>query len=315
MDIVLECVAGPLKGRHFPLQDGQVITFGRTTKSTVPIPDDKFLSGLHFGVERKGDSCLLIDKKSSNGTFLNGNRVTDGVVKPGDEIRAGDSFFAVRFGGVSNPAPTPAPAPARSSASVVMRTMKSAGGGASQLKPAFASPAPSASQTVPPPSPAPAPPARPYVPPSDDSASRGRAAAVVGHWVFSKVPSGWEIMEEYGIQEMGRETMPASAMVSEEQLPSGMTLEEFVQSQIGSLRQYLRDPRIERSSAPQISGGEDVQALDVRYKTKDGQGIYYRSVYTCRGERVGLLTLKTLEAESGRVKAAFEEILSGISYR
>ena len=313
MDIVLECVAGPLKGRQFPLQDGQVITFGRTTKSTVPIPDDKFLSGLHFGVERKGDSCLLIDKKSSNGTFLNGNRVTDGVVKPGDEIRAGDSFFAIRFGAASGAAPPPPPP--RSSASVVLRTMKSAGGGASPQKPAFASPAPSASQTVPPPSPAPAPPARPYVPPSDDSASRGRAAAVVGHWVFSKVPSGWEIMEEYGIQEMGRETMPASAMVSEEQLPSGMTLEEFVQSQIGSLRQYLRDPRIERSSAPQISGGEDVQALDVRYKTKDGQGIYYRSVYTCRGERVGLLTLKTLEAESGRVKAAFEEILSGISYR
>ncbi len=313
MDIVLECVAGPLKGRQFPLQDGQVITFGRTTKSTVPIPDDKFLSGLHFGVERKGDSCLLIDKKSSNGTFLNGNRVTDGVVKPGDEIRAGDSFFAIRFGAASGAAPPPPPP--RSSASVVLRTMKSVGGGASPQKPAFASPAPSASQTVPPPSPAPAPPARPYVPPSDDSASRGRAAAVVGHWVFSKVPSGWEIMEEYGIQEMGRETMPASAMVSEEQLPSGMTLEEFVQSQIGSLRQYLRDPRIERSSAPQISGGEDVQALDVRYKTKDGQGIYYRSVYTCRGERVGLLTLKTLEAESGRVKAAFEEILSGISYR
>lgn len=101
MDLVLECVAGPLKGRQFPLQDGQVITFGRTSKSSVPIPDDKFLSGIHFAVERKANSCLLSDRKSSNGTFLNGNRVTDAVVNPGDEIRAGDSFFAVRFGKAS----------------------------------------------------------------------------------------------------------------------------------------------------------------------------------------------------------------------
>jgi hypothetical protein len=315
MDLVLECTAGPLKGRQFPLKDGQVITFGRTSKSSVPIPDDKFLSGIHFGVERRADSCLLSDKKSSNGTFLNGNRVSDAVVKPGDEIRAGDSFFAVRFGKASGGASVPPPAPPPA-VSEVMQTLRSSGSSASASRPSESAP-PAYAPPPPPPAPPPAipaPPPRPPAPSTSDSGAREHAA-VVGHWVLNSVPAGWEVVEEYGIQEAGREGVPASAMVSEEPLPSGMTLDEFVQSQIGSLRQYLRDPRIERSGTPAISGADDALALDVRYKTRDGQGIYYRSIYARRGDRVGLLTLTSLETDWTRVRAVFEQILSGVSFR
>lgn len=317
MDLVLECTAGPLKGRQFPLQEGQVITFGRTSKSSVPIPGDKFLSGVHFGVERRADSCLLTDKKSSNGTFLNGDRVSDAVVKPGDEIRAGDSFFAVRFGKASGGASAPPP-PAPRPASEVVQTVRPSGSSGSSSRPSESAPpayAPPPQPPPPAPPPAiPAPPPRSPAPSTFDSVARDHAA-VVGHWVLTSVPAGWEVVEEYGIQEAGREGVPASAMVSEEPLPSGMTLDEFVQSQIGSLRQYLRDPRIERGGTPAISGAEDALVLEVRYKTRDGQGIYYRSIYARRGDRVGVLTLKTLEADWPRVRAVFEEILSGVSFR
>lgn len=315
MDTVLEATAGPLRGQRLPLPEGDVITIGRTAKSKVAIPDDKFLSGIHFAVVWKGDSGRLVDHGSSNGTYVNGKKVSEAVLKSGDEIRAGDSIFVLRRGQVTSatrttgsppsddeitnypvpPGPVPPVAAARS-------------GGAAGAVASVPPRAPDAPPMVA------APAARPSAA-VDFTHLTAEESLVVGHWQFSHVPEGWEIVEDYGIQEARREGLPASAMASEELLSGAMSLDDFVQSQVSSLRGYFREPRIERSTVAPVGGAEDTVALDVRYKTKDGQGIFYRSVYVRRGDRAGMLVMKTLEAELPRVKPLFDKILSSVSFR
>src|SRR5262249_49080208 len=55
------------------------------------------LSSLHFSVEYDGTQCRIRDLGSSNGTFVNGDRVNDRVVHDGDSVAAGGSTFLVRI--------------------------------------------------------------------------------------------------------------------------------------------------------------------------------------------------------------------------
>lgn len=307
MVAVLEATAGPLRGQRLPLPDGDVLTVGRTTKSKVAIPDDKFLSGIHFAVVWKGDSGRLVDHGSSNGTYVNGKKVSEAVLKTGDEIRAGDSVFILRRGEQPTGATMQA-GKAPSSDEITAYPVAPTG---------HDSAAPAPPPRVAPPPPVMPPPARASSPVEVTLLNQDNQGShvSVGNWRFANIPQGWEVVEDYGIQESGRDGLPASAMASEEVLSGGMSLDDFVQSHVGSLRGYFREPRIERSTVPPVSGAEDTVALDVRYKTKDGQAIFYRSVYVRRGDRAGMLTLKTPESELPRVKPVFDTILAGVSFR
>ncbi|MFA4985665.1 MAG: FHA domain-containing protein [Candidatus Brocadiia bacterium] len=66
----------------------QIITIGRSRKSTVPISDPK-ASRHQCMIVQEGESYTLVDKGSSNGTMLNGERVTSHPVKAGDAIIIG----------------------------------------------------------------------------------------------------------------------------------------------------------------------------------------------------------------------------------
>jgi pSer/pThr/pTyr-binding forkhead associated (FHA) protein len=54
---------------------------------------DQTVSRRHAVIQRIGDSLLIVDEGSSNGTFVNGVRVTSQQLKPGDEVRLGSSAF------------------------------------------------------------------------------------------------------------------------------------------------------------------------------------------------------------------------------
>lgn len=279
-----------------------MVTFGRTSKSKIAIPEDKFLSGIHFAVVWKGESGRLVDHGSSNGTYVNGKKVVEAVLKSGDEIRAGDCIFVLRRGVSSAATRTGAPPPAADEITNY------------PVPPGPSAPPPAARSGGAPPAAAPAasPAARSAV---EFTLLDSQQSLLVGHWQFSHVPEGWETVEDYGLQEAGREGLTASAMASEEALPGAMTLDDFVQAQVGSLRGYFREPRIERCTVAPVAGAEDTVALDVRYKTKDGKAIFFRSVYVRRGEHAGILTLKTLESDLPRAKPVFDKILSSVSFR
>jgi hypothetical protein len=95
MVVILEAVSGPVLGRRIEVCGGKIVRIGRTGKSDYPIAEDGYLSGLHFAVECDGTQGRIRDLGSSNGTFVNGSRVTEQVVQEGDSVVAGGSTFCV----------------------------------------------------------------------------------------------------------------------------------------------------------------------------------------------------------------------------
>jgi len=95
MVVILEAVSGPVLGRRIEVRGGNIVRIGRTGKSDYPIAEDGYLSGLHFAVECDGTQCRIRDLGSSNGTFVNGSRVTEQVVQQGDSVVAGGSTFVI----------------------------------------------------------------------------------------------------------------------------------------------------------------------------------------------------------------------------
>jgi sigma-B regulation protein RsbU (phosphoserine phosphatase) len=87
-DIELHTGTGP--GRRIPIL-GKRMVIGRSAESDIFLPDIR-LSRRHAEIEQRGDGCYLIDLGSTNGTYLNGERVAgEQRLQHGDTIALGDS--------------------------------------------------------------------------------------------------------------------------------------------------------------------------------------------------------------------------------
>lgn len=86
----LYVIAGSDEGKRFELTTS-VVGLGREANNTVRLHDTE-ASRRHAELRLLPNGThQLIDLGSSNGTFLNGKMIKDVVVKPGDEIRIGQS--------------------------------------------------------------------------------------------------------------------------------------------------------------------------------------------------------------------------------
>src|SRR5215475_13137697 len=64
-------------------------SIGRAPDNLISI-DDQMVSQYHALIERRGDSFLLIDLDSTNGTIVNGEAVTsEKILENGDQIQIG----------------------------------------------------------------------------------------------------------------------------------------------------------------------------------------------------------------------------------
>jgi FHA domain len=382
------------------------------------LPHDTFMSGVHFAVECGSGGCRVVDRKSSNGTFLNGGRIQDAMLANGDEIKGGQTVFGVKIVAdaklaslvppqqvapspaapppaalafpaplVAPPADAPLPAsPERSPAPELARPS------AQPQIPAAAKPVPppaadkhSRGVEASPPSGGPVRPMaaadsalglaplqieeakRPRVgtnppvagenlpaagakaprvteqqpandappvvavssaPPAsrksggeviaapplarETGGSRGSAFSVMG-WSFPAAPAEWQVQEGFGLQQSGHEEFPSSVAASEELL-GGISLQQFVESQISMLRGYLRDPKIEPTMPPRVGGADESMAMDVRHSTKDGRELVYRRIYARSGSSVGVLTVTTLAAELPQVLQSLQPLLEGAAF-
>jgi len=81
--------------RVFQLPPNQVVSVGRDKVNTLCIADQT-LSGQHFRIVPKEGAYYLADLQSTNGTFLDGERVTLKELKAGSTIRAGQCEFQFR---------------------------------------------------------------------------------------------------------------------------------------------------------------------------------------------------------------------------
>jgi hypothetical protein len=71
----------------------QTFTIGRDASNDI-ILNDKMVSRKHAQLQITGDGRVLIkDSGSSNGTFVNGNKITEFYLKPGDVVKCAGVFL------------------------------------------------------------------------------------------------------------------------------------------------------------------------------------------------------------------------------
>jgi predicted component of type VI protein secretion system len=124
--------SGPNAGKAYPLE-GAELTVGRDPSNPVSINDGE-ISRRHAKLTWKGASYVLEDLGSTNGTFVNGTRLSAPLaLKPGDAVSFGENIVLIyeatfdanatmvgsakaakTAASVQQAAPAPAPAPAYS---------------------------------------------------------------------------------------------------------------------------------------------------------------------------------------------------------
>lgn len=85
------------------------LVFGRSDETSTAVPDidlatygalEKGVSRRHAVLEASGDTLILLDVGSSNGTYLNGQRLSPNqprVLRDGDEVRFGKLVAHIYF--------------------------------------------------------------------------------------------------------------------------------------------------------------------------------------------------------------------------
>jgi len=84
---VLIGMSSSVKGKKFDLDQAETYV-GRQSQNHVPI-DDPSISSRHCSVVRDGRKFTLVDLGSTNGTRVNGVKVTKSPLKPKDIIQVG----------------------------------------------------------------------------------------------------------------------------------------------------------------------------------------------------------------------------------
>jgi FHA domain len=287
MGISLEIKSGPLAGQRIPVRAGQTFLIGRAAeRAQFAVPHDSKMSGVHFVVECGTNGCRVIDKKSTNGTFLNGARIKEAVLANGDEIESGQTIFVVRIvpdGQLSAPTSSPIGAAPKSPAHAVAPTDTANAKSSTPFALALR-------QT-----------GQPH-------------ALVIGNWAFQEIPEGWQIKEGLGIQQVVKDAFPAGIAATEEPLGPGTTLVQYVEAHTKMLEQNLPEPKIVAGAPPAIRGAEEIVALEIRFTFKDGPAVCWRRVYARSGSTIGVLMLTTLEKDLSSVQPSYDSVLSAISF-
>ncbi len=86
----LYVLSGPLTGQRLPLHHGYLI--GKAPDCHMSLAHDGFASGHHAQILMDAlGNCSLVDQGSTNGTFINGVRVTESRLSDGMAIRCGST--------------------------------------------------------------------------------------------------------------------------------------------------------------------------------------------------------------------------------
>lgn len=97
--------SGPTPGVTFPLE-GEQLTIGRDSNNGVAINDAE-VSRKHARMMFQGGKYVLEDLGSTNGTFVNGQRLAGPVVlKPGDVVSLGEQIVLMYDAIASDPGAT-----------------------------------------------------------------------------------------------------------------------------------------------------------------------------------------------------------------
>ncbi len=76
---------------------GEQLTIGRGRENDIQIKNDSKVSRYHCKLFRRGNNFYVEDIKSSNGTLVNGELITDRRLFGGEEIVVGETYFRFRL--------------------------------------------------------------------------------------------------------------------------------------------------------------------------------------------------------------------------
>ncbi|MCA9704835.1 MAG: FHA domain-containing protein [Myxococcales bacterium] len=83
----LQVLNGELRGREIEVQSDRIV-IGKSRQCDVVLPDES-VSRQHVEIKAEGDSYRVIDRGSTNGSFIGQARITDAFLKPGDVLGVG----------------------------------------------------------------------------------------------------------------------------------------------------------------------------------------------------------------------------------
>ena len=83
------------RGRTYTLSS--VLAIGRLEDNDIVITDDSFISSHHARIEVRPEGTWVVDLNSTNGSFVNGQRLTgERSVRKGDRIQVGSTVLEMR---------------------------------------------------------------------------------------------------------------------------------------------------------------------------------------------------------------------------
>jgi predicted component of type VI protein secretion system len=140
--LTLHHVEGPRAGQSDSFRAG-IVTVGRSPDTTLAFATERGVSSRHAEIRIDAERIELVDNNSTNGTFVNDERVTQRELKPGDLVRFGYMGPVVRIDYAAAAAPAPPPvAPPRPVAAASTMFIDEAQLAATRAEAAASAPAP-----------------------------------------------------------------------------------------------------------------------------------------------------------------------------
>jgi pSer/pThr/pTyr-binding forkhead associated (FHA) protein len=96
----LRVKTGPSKGKVFEIAS-EIITIGRDESQTIQV-FDQGVSRKHAEIFRIGKMLFVRDLESTNGTFVNNEKISEEPLKSGDEVLIGTTVLSVEEGNTAD---------------------------------------------------------------------------------------------------------------------------------------------------------------------------------------------------------------------
>lgn len=102
MGYALKFISGKYQGGEFPLKSEKQVVIGRSSELDMVLVED-MVSRKHAKILVQGGKITIEDLGSTNGTFVNGEKVKTGRLKEGDRILIGTSILKLVRQGAGAP--------------------------------------------------------------------------------------------------------------------------------------------------------------------------------------------------------------------
>lgn len=92
--LALRFISGKYQGGEYPLDEGKEIIVGRSSDLDMVLVEE-MVSRRHARIQMKGGAITIQDLGSTNGTFVNGEKIRHAKLREGDRILIGTSILKV----------------------------------------------------------------------------------------------------------------------------------------------------------------------------------------------------------------------------